>query len=306
MAETTRLTLLVMAAGLGSRYGGLKQLDRLGPAGETIMDYAVFDAIRAGFTRVVFIINPVMETDFRAMIRARYQPRVDTACVLQRLDDLPAGRVVPAGREKPWGTGQAVFCARRVVDGPFAVVNADDFYGSGSYRLLADHLAGAGGKTGSEYAMCGFRLGNTLSEHGAVSRGICRVGADGFLAGITEHARVARAGSGARSHLADGQVVNLTGREIVSMNMWAFTPRVFSQLERLLAAFLARSGQDPTREFYIPEAVGTLLASGTVSVRVLPSDERWFGVTYREDRAAAAAGISALVASGAYPTALFP
>lgn len=297
--------LLVMAAGMGSRYGSLKQLARVGPAGETLMDYSVYDALRAGFGRVVFVIRPEMEADFREVVLGRYPPRVRASLVFQRLEDLPAGFTVPPGREKPWGTGHAVFCARQEISEPFAVINADDFYGCEGYRLLAEHLADPS-VSGNECAMCGFLLGNTLSEHGSVSRGVCRIGPGGILAGIREHPRIEKTAAGPLSRLPGGEALRLSPREVVSMNMWGFRPSIFEGLEALFASFLERAREEPGREFYIPEAVGSLADSGRLRVRVLPTGERWLGVTYREDLDGAVAGVSALVRAGVYPSALFP
>ncbi len=287
-------TLLVLAAGMGSRYGGLKQIDPIGPSGETVLDYGVYDAVRAGFGRVVFVIRREFEEAFRATITAKYAGRIDVGFVFQSADDLPGGFRVPAGREKPWGTGHAVWCARGAVAGPFAVINADDFYGAAAFARLSAFLEGA---SGGRFAIVGFRLGNTLSENGAVSRGVCRV-EGGRLASIVEETGITRsdAGPGRR----------FTGEEIVSMNFWGFTPELFGGLEEGLASFLSARGADPKAEFYLPSAVSDLIRRGSATVQVLSSDDTWFGVTYREDRPQVAAAIASLVGSGAYPARLFP
>jgi UTP-glucose-1-phosphate uridylyltransferase len=286
-------SLLVLAAGMGSRYGGLKQIDPVGPSGETVLDYAVFDAIRAGFGRVVFVVRREFEESFRSAVTAKYSGKIAVDLVYQSVDDLPQGFDVPAGREKPWGTGHAVWCAREALSGPFAVINADDFYGARSFTGLAAFLARA---TGSEFAIVGFSLANTLSENGTVSRGVCEV-KGGRLSSITEQKAIERAdvGKGRR----------FSGNEIVSMNFWGFTPAVFEGLDTGLRAFLAASGSDPKAEFYLPAAISDLISKGSATVDVIPSADAWFGITYREDRPHVAAAVKELVASGQYPERLF-
>ena len=286
-------TLLVLAAGRGSRYGGLKQIDPVGPSGETVLDYAVYDAIRAGFGRVVFVIRRDFEEAFREGVTAKYEGRIAVGLAYQASDDLPAGCAVPGGRERPWGTGHAVWCARNAVRGPFAVINADDFYGAGSFALLADFLRAA--RTG-RYALVGFRLANTLSENGTVSRGICRE-KDGLLASITEETALGR------GEVGEGR--RFSGEETVSMNCWGFTGDVFPGLEAGLRDFFAAMGSDAKAEWYLPAAISGLIASGAATVEVLRSADRWFGVTYREDRAGVVAALAEQVRSGAYPERLF-
>ncbi len=286
-------TLVVLAAGMGSRYGGLKQLDPVGPAGETILDYAVFDALRAGFRRVVFIIRRDFAEAFETQIGARYAGRVPVDYVFQSLDRLPAGFSVPAGREKPWGTGHAVWCAREALSGPFAVINADDFLGRDPYVQLAAALQ----EGGAEHAMVGYRLGNTLSEHGAVSRGVCDVAPDGQLRAVVEHTGI----------LAEevGPGRKYRGDETVSMNCWAFRPSFLEGLDRQLHTFLAQRGQEPKAEFYLPAAVSAELALGRMVVRVRRTAASWFGVTYREDKPRVQALLTGLVAQDEYPARLF-
>lgn len=304
------LTLVVLAAGMGSRYGGLKQIDPVGPAGETVLDYAVFDARRAGFSRVVFVIRRDFEALFREKIGARYTGRVAVDYVFQSVDALPTGFAPVAGREKPWGTGHAVWCARDAVNGRFAVINADDFYGADSFRRLADFLqATPGSESGpAPFAMVGFKLANTLSEHGTVSRGVCSLGTTDALTGIVEQTSIAPEDV--------GPAKRFSGAEIVSMNCWGFTPAVFRLLDQHLRAFLEKTvppeGTAPPAsamamkgEFYLPAAVSTMIADGAASVTVLPTDSSWFGVTYREDKPRVSAAIAALVAAGAYPPRLF-
>jgi NDP-sugar pyrophosphorylase family protein len=286
-------TLLVLAAGRGSRYGGLKQIDPVGPSGETLLDYAVFDAVRAGFARVVFVIRRDFEEAFRSAVTSKYEGRVAIGFVYQSVAELPAGCPPAPGREKPWGTGHAVWCARGAVDGPFAVINADDFYGAGSFSLLAAFLGRA---QGARFALVGFRLDRTLSENGTVSRGICR-DRGGALVSITEETAIAR------SDVGPGR--RFTGSETASMNCWAFTPALFPLLESGLTAFLAAKGTDPGAEWYIPVAVSDLVSGGAAAVEVLPGLDSWFGITYREDRARVSEAIGALVGAGAYPKRLF-
>lgn len=317
-------TLLVLAAGMGSRYGGLKQIDPVGPSGETVLDYAVFDAQRAGFGRVVFVIRKDFEELFREKIGARYAGRIAVDYVFQSIDSLPAGFAVPTGREKPWGTGHAVWCARDAVKENFAVINADDFYGADSFAQLAGFLS-ANPKSKIEnpkFAMVGFRLANTLSEHGAVSRGVCVADAAGELQSITEQTGILA------SEVGGGTGKKFSGEELVSMNCWGFTPELFGALDAQLREFLASTGAatpssrtalkrdegvaspargiDPLKaEFYLPAAVSEQIARGQATVRVLPTASAWFGVTYREDKPRVTAAIASLVAAGKYPARLF-
>lgn len=287
---------------MGSRYGGLKQIDPMGPAGETVLDYTVHDAVRAGFARVLFIIRRDFADAFKASVGGRFAGKIEVDYAFQQLDMLPEGFAVPEGREKPWGTGHAVWCARESLNGPFAVVNADDFYGAGSLRALAEFLRGEGPAAAADvatptYAMVGFPLGNTLSENGAVSRGVCAVGADGFLANIEEHTGIqaSEVGAGLKYEAATP----------VSMNCWGFEATAFlPQLDAAWRAFIAARGKEPKAEFYLPAAVNGLVQTGAARVRVLPTADNWFGVTYREDKPHVQAALAALVARGAYPSPL--
>jgi len=281
---------------MGSRYGGLKQIDPVGPSGETILDYSVFDALRAGFGRVVFVIRRDFEEMFREKIGAKYAGRIAVDYVFQSLDALPAGLAVPLGREKPWGTGHATWCARDVLREPFAVINADDFYGADSFRQLGAFLTQANGVSA---AMVGFQLANTLSENGAVSRGVCEVAADGTLLGVTEHTGILPAEVGVDKKFA--------GETIVSMNCWGFTPAIFPRLDERFHAFLDKAlVETPSKaEFYLPGSVSELIGRKEATVRVLPTTSNWFGVTYREDRPRVVAALAGLVGSGAYPQKLW-
>jgi hypothetical protein len=301
MKPNTPPTLLVLAAGMGSRYGGLKQIDPVGPSGETIMDYSIYDALRAGFGKVVFIIRKDIEEPFRQTIGSRFEKHIPVDYVFQELDKLPAGFAPPAGRTKPWGTTQAVFMAADAIAEPFAVINADDFYGAASYRALAGHLQSGT----ADYAMVGFILSKTLSDFGSVARGICQVGPDGDLTGVLELTSIERDGKGAKNTDPSGQITPLTGDELVSMNMWGFTPQVFPQLAHQFHAFLERNGAELKSECYLPSTVNSLVAAGEARVKVLSSPDAWFGVTYREDRPSVVASIGKLIAEGLYPKNLW-
>ena len=297
---TSAPTLLVLAAGMGSRYGGLKQIDPVGPAGETIIDYSVYDAIRAGFGKLVFVIRKDIEQPFKEIVGARFAGRIPIEYAYQELDKLPAGFTVPPGRTKPWGTAHAILMAEPVIHEPFAAINADDFYGAHAYRLLAEHL-----RSGSaDYAMVGFILRNTLSEFGSVARGICQVDEQQLLRTVTELTKIEPAGTGA-TNTVDGQVTQLTGDEAVSMNFWGFNPGLFAQLKGEFVDFLKRSGTELKSECYIPTVTNDLVAAGRARVKVLRSNDSWFGVTYREDRPRVVASIRQLIARGDYPEKLW-
>jgi NDP-sugar pyrophosphorylase family protein len=295
----SRPTLLVLAAGMGSRYGGLKQIDPVGPSGETVLDYAVFDALRAGFGRVVFVIRRDFEELFRTQIGARYTGKIAVDYVFQSIDALPPGHTPPAGREKPWGTGHAVWCARDAVKENFAVINADDFYGADSFNRLAAFLTAAPAKSAAadEFAIVGFRMANTLSENGAVSRGVCATDGAGHLASIVETHGITAA------EVGPGK--KFSGDTIVSMNCWGFTPALFAGLDAQFREFLAARGAEPKSEFYLPGSVSTMIGRGEATVRVLPTDSAWFGVTYREDKPRVQAALLELVQAGRYPARLW-
>ena len=273
-------TLVVLAAGMGSRYGGLKQLDPVGPLGEIILDYSVRDALAAGFGKVVFVIRREMAELFREAVGVRYEGIIEVAYAFQELEPLPGGRVSPSGRTKPWGTGQAVLSAASVVREPFAVINADDYYGPSGFQALSGFLSG---KTEGHYAMVGYRLDRTLSENGTVSRGVCSVDGEGRLFEITERTSIALRAD--RVIEAKGNPpLALSGEEPVSMNFWGFTPDLFAKLERLFEEFLEERGEDPKAEFYLPAAVSSLIAAGEVMVTMLGTPDAWYGLTYPEDK----------------------
>jgi len=292
------LTLVILAAGIGSRYGGPKQMEPIGPSGEFIIDYAVFDALRAGFDRLVLVIRPEIETDFKAIVGRRLEQRIPTEYVRQELSHAPADRV------KPWGTGHAVLVCRDAVREPFAVVNADDFYGRESYAALAAFLRKTRGEP-DLYAMVGFVLRNTLSDHGSVARGVCRTDPGGNLTSVVERTRIERAGPGARFLDEAGAWQPLTGDEPVSMNMWAFKPSVFGHLAAAFGAFLEASGSDPKPEFFVPTVVNDLIHAGRAAVRVLPTPNRWAGVTYPRDKAQVQERIAGLIRECVYPNPLW-
>jgi len=298
-------TLLILAAGMGSRYGGLKQMDPVGPSGETVLDYSIHDALRAGFGRVVFVIRRDIEEAFREVILAKWEPRIPCAIAFQELDDVPDGFTVPPDRAKPWGTAHAIRAGRHEIDGPFAAINADDFYGADSFRSLAAFFEQSAKPT--DHCMVAFRLGQTLSEHGSVSRGVCLCEADRLLTGIQERTKITRHADGTLWDEPDGgSPVQLTGEEPVSMNCWGFRSTVFEALNQAFGEFLGvEGGPAPKAEFTIPSVVDGLIRSGQGTVAVLDTASRWFGVTYRDDKETVQASIRALVDAGEYPPSLF-
>lgn len=296
----TEPTLLVLAAGMGSRYGGLKQIDPIGANGETIIDYSIYDAMRAGFRKVVFVIRRDIEGQFKQLVGSRFEKKIAVEYVFQQLDKLPPGFSVPANRTKPWGTGHAILMAADVIHGPFAAINADDFYGANSFRVLAGHLMSDSG----DFAMVGFVLRNTLSEFGSVARGVCQATPEGFLDSVTETTKIERDGTGAKASGPDGRILRLTGDETVSMNMWGFSLSLFDELRGRFVEFLRKHGSEEKAEFYIPSAVNEVVQAKRARVKVLRSPDSWFGVTYREDRPFVVRGIRELIARGDYPERL--
>jgi UTP-glucose-1-phosphate uridylyltransferase len=298
-------TLVVMAAGMGSRYGGLKQIDPIGPGGETILEYSVYDALRAGFGKVVFVIRRDIEEAFRTAVGARFEKRVAVEYAFQALEDLPKGFSVPPGRTKPWGTSHAVMSAAKVVREPFAVINADDFYGAAAFGAIAGYLRSAGEQGTAEGAMVGYVLRNTLSDHGPVARGVCREDADGCLVDVVERTKIERDGAGARFVDEKGGWQSIPGDSVTSMNFWGFTPAIFGLFESEFVRFLRESGNDPKAEFYIPTPVQRLIVAQRLRVRILRCDAPWFGITYRDDKPRVVESIGRLVAQGAYPARLW-
>jgi len=294
-------TLVVMAAGIGRRYGGLKQIDPIGPAGEIILDYSVYDALRAGFESVVFVINQEIEAAFRERVGKTIEQQVETRYVFQELADVPAGFEVPADRQKPWGTGHATLSCRHVVRSPFAVINADDFYGRSSFQVLGDYLRDAQDRHGVyDYCMVGYVLENTLSAHGHVARGVCEVDAGGFLVDVHERTRIQRFDGGVKYTDGGETWIELSAASVVSMNMWGFTPSLFGELEARFARFLRRNrARIREAEYFLPDVIGELVQEHVARVKVLPTDERWYGITYQEDKPRVRQAIRALIRQGA-------
>ncbi len=293
-------TLLVLAAGMGSRYGGLKQMDGVGPQGQAILDYSVIDAIRAGFGKVVFVIRHSFAEDFKKVFnKEHFGNKIEVEYVFQELDYLPEGFSVPEGREKPWGTNHAILMAKDAIHEPFAIINADDFYGADAFKVMADHLMTLEGTKG-QYCMVGYKLENTLSENGSVSRGVCAIDSKGHLESMTERTSISRTPEGIAYKEADGSTHPLPADATVSMNLFGFTPDYFVESEKLFVTFLKEHGQELKSEYYIPFAVNTFLASGYATMTVLHTTAQWFGVTYKEDRPMVVARLKELHDQGIY------
>jgi UTP-glucose-1-phosphate uridylyltransferase len=298
-----KTALLVLAAGMGSRYGGIKQIDPVGKFGEAILEYSVFDAIRAGFDEVVFLIRKSIEADFRDIVLARLPPSLRVRIAFQELDSLLRKEDLSllGARTKPWGTGHALLCAGASIEASFAVINADDFYGHSAFLLVHDFLASAD-PARADFCMAGYRLKNTTSSHGTVSRGVCEVGPDSYLESVTEHLKISE--SPYASELADGSRIGFTGEEIVSMNFFGLTPGAFSLIEPRFRDFL-RMNPGPDDEFFLPMAIDGLVRGGRARLRVLETEESWFGITYKAEREGAARKIADLCAAGTYPSPLW-
>lgn len=300
----TKPTLLILAAGMGSRYGGLKQMDEFGPNGETILDYSIYDAIQAGFGKVVFVIRDSFRDEFQQFFSGKFDDKVEIDYVAQDISMVPSGSVYSKDREKPWGTAHAVYVAREVIDGPFAVINADDFYGGRSYKVLVDFFT----QTADEnaYALVGYRLANTLSDHGTVNRGVCSTSAEGNLSNIVETLKIGYDDNRRICYNDDnGDQAYLDADTPVSMNMWAFTPDYFDYCEEMFTEFLKNHGNELKSEFFIPLLVDELIASDQKTVKVLDCDEEWFGVTYQEDKPIVIEKLQALIDQGVYPSKLW-
>jgi hypothetical protein len=300
-----RPSLLILAAGMGSRYGSLKQVDRFGPSGETILEYSLFDALKAGFGKVVFIVRRQFVDDFKEIIIKRAIKKADISFVYQELENLPPGMALPPGRVKPWGTGHAVMMAEGTIDTPFAVINADDFYGADSYRIMYDFLSARPSKGVEEYCLVDYQLDNTLSESGSVSRGVCKVDSHGYLADITEYKKICRNGNQITGEAEGMGMAIFTGREPVSMNLMGFGPSIFGHLQNQFTGFLQNNISNHNAEFYLPFAVNEVIRSGGARVKVLHTHEKWFGVTYREDRDMVMKSLKDLVDQGLYPPDLW-
>ena len=296
-------TLFVLAAGMGSRYGGLKQIDGLGPSGETIMDYSVYDALRAGFGKVVFVIRKDFEEAFREVVISKYADKVPCEVCFQSVDCVPEGCTYNPERTKPWGTNHAVLMAKDLIKEPFAVINADDFYGRDSFQVLADYLKSVEGTTG-KYCMVGYRVANTLSENGSVSRGVCATDENGYLTDVVERTKIEKVGDKI-IYTEDGVDTEIAPNSPVSMNMWGFTPEYFGYVEKAFVEFLKTRGQELKSEFYIPTLVNDMIRNGEATCKVLDTTSKWFGVTYAEDRPQVVMKINNLVKEGVYPEKLF-
>ena len=291
------MTLLVMAAGMGSRYGGLKQLDEVGPSGETIIDYSVYDAIQAGFSKVVFIIRKDFEDEFKSKISNKFSDDIHVKFIFQDIHSLPTGYSAPKERIKPWGTGHAILCASKIIDGPFNAINADDYYGRESFKTIADYYNNGN----NSFSMVSFQLERTLSNFGAVTRGLCSV-KNNHLINVVETENLVKSSTGVRSN----DDLDLKGNEPVSMNMWGFTPVIFDYLNEMFELFLSKNIHDKTSEFLIPSVINDLINSGDEVVEVLYSNSSWFGVTYKQDKSHVVQQIKKLVDRGFYPNKLFP
>jgi hypothetical protein len=297
-------SIVILAAGIGSRYGSLKQIDQVGPSGETIIDYSIFDALRAGFGDVIFVIRKSIEEEFKEALLKRWERRADVGYVFQELEDVPAGFQVPPDRKKPWGTSHAVLAAEIKIGGPFAVINADDFYGAGAFKVMADFLLKARSEENT-YSLVGYELSSTLSEHGSVARGVCQADDQGMLVDIVERVHIEKTPRGIFFKDDQGQLSPFRGDEIVSMNFWGFTRTFFGFAKRAFENFLAENLKNPKAEIFIPLVINKLVKIGQVTVKVLETREQWFGVTYREDKPRVKEELNKLVAAGVYPKKLW-
>jgi UTP-glucose-1-phosphate uridylyltransferase len=301
--QKTKPSLLVLAAGMGSRYGGLKQIDPIGPSGEAIIEYSMHDAIKAGFGKIVFVIRQSFEQAFKDMIGNKLDGLCEVKYVYQELDKSLGDFQLPESRQKPWGTGHAILVAADVINEPFAVINADDFYGGYSYKAIAEYLTTTADK--NDYCMVGYTLSNTLSENGSVSRGICQCDEDGNLLDVEEYINIEEKDGSLTGTDDSGNEKNLAGQEIISMNLWGFGPSIFDQLKTRFADFLAAYGNEEKSEFYIPFVVDDLIKQSAAKVKVLKSEASWFGVTYPDDKPTVVAQIASLVEKGVYPNNLW-
>jgi dTDP-glucose pyrophosphorylase len=296
-------TLLVLAAGMGSRYGGNKQLDTVGPSGETIIDYSIYDAIRAGFGKIVFVIRRDIEEQVRERFVSKLKGKIEVDYVFQEITNLPVGVKVSPERSKPWGTSHAILVTEGAIHEPFGVINADDYYGVESFKILRDFLVND--TNPNSYCIVGYKMKNTLSDHGHVNRGVCKVGGDGFLKNIVETRQIEKTSSGAQAPMENEGMEKFTGEEVVSMNLWGFKPSCYRFLGEEFRNFINEKGMDLKSELDIPTSIDKFVKSGQVSIKILMSNERWFGVTYREDKPYVVESISSMISKGIYPDKIY-
>ena len=296
-------TLLVLAAGMGTRYGGNKQLDEVGPSGETIIDYSIYDAIRAGFGRIVFVIRRDIEEQVKERFVEKLDGKIDVDYVFQEITNLPEGVKVSQDRQKPWGTSHAILVTKDKINEPFGVINADDYYGVDSFKILCDFLVND--KDETNYCIVGYKLGNTLSDHGHVNRGVCQADEKGFLKNIVETRQIEKTKTGATAPVADGSLIHFSGNEIVSMNLWGFKPSCYDFLGKEFRNFIDTQGMDLKSELDIPTSVDKFVKSGEITIKILMSNERWFGVTYREDKPFVVESIRKMIRNGIYPARIY-
>lgn len=305
MHKKDRTTLLILAAGMGSRFGGIKQIEPVGPSGEIILDYSIYDAIRAGFSKIVFVIRKSIEDSFRQKINPKAAAQIEIDFAYQELDSGLMGFSVPEGRQKPWGTGHAVLVAKDKIHEPFAAINADDFYGASAFEMMNKHLMGLAQGRVKDYAMVGYPLGNTLSDFGTVSRGVCEIDSNGYLKRIVERTKLEKRPGGAEFVDEQGTKHFLPNDTIVSMNFWGFGADIFTFLEKEFKEFLSQKGGDIKSEYYLPFAVSGMITAGLKKCKVLPAEESWFGITYKEDMPTAQMAIRDKIRQGAYPDNLW-
>jgi NDP-sugar pyrophosphorylase family protein len=296
-------TLLVLAAGMGTRYGGNKQLDEVGPSGETIIDYSIYDAIRAGFGKIVFVIRRDIEEQVKERFVEKLHDKIEIDYVFQEITNIPGGVMVSPERQKPWGTSHAILVTKQKINEPFGVINADDYYGVDSFNILRDFLIND--KDSNRYCIVGYKLGNTLSEHGHVNRGVCQAGSDGFLKKIVETRQIEKTRDGAVAPGPDGKPLHFTGNEIVSMNLWGFKPSCYDFLGKEFRNFINEKGMDLKSELDIPTSVDKFVKSGEIKIKILMTNERWFGVTYREDKPFVVESLKKMIRKGIYPARIY-
>jgi dTDP-glucose pyrophosphorylase len=295
-------TLLVLAAGMGTRYGGNKQLDQVGPSGETIIDYSIYDAIRAGFGKIVFVIRRDIEEQIKERFVDRLKGKIEVDYVFQEITNLPEGAKVSPDRQKPWGTSHAILVTEKAISEPFGVINADDYYGVDSFRILRDFLVND--QDPNNYCIVGYKMGNTLSDHGHVNRGVCGV-ENGLLKNIVETRQIEKTATGAKAPGPDGKDLIFTGNEVVSMNLWGFKPSCYSFLGSEFRSFIDKNGMDPKAELDIPTSIDKFVKNGEITIQILMSNEHWFGVTYREDKPFVVDSINKMISEGVYPSKIY-